>query len=199
MPLLGRITFVICATTVTLLAVGCATRPEPARPVAAAPAPPPVPAPNWPDAAPVPGAPIPDAAGPAATPEHLAEFAPRDELKDVHFASGQIHVQHGDMKTLDTAAAWLKANPSQLVIVEGNTDAIGPRTANRALAQRRAQWVMNYLVGKGIEAGRITVVSRGEDGLLCSDKSPACQGRNRRVRFLVRDSDGVQISASPSH
>lgn len=198
---LGRISFVLGATAVTLLAVGCATRPEPAPPVAAAtpitPTAPP-PAPAWPDAAAAPGAPAPDAPGPAPVPERIAEFAPREELKDLHFASGQVRVQRGDLPSLDAAVAWLKSNPSQLVILEGYTDAVGSRAANLSLAQRRARWVMQYLVGHGIAASRITVVSRGETGTLCADQSAACQGRNRRVRFLVRESEAVQISASPS-
>jgi len=201
MPTLGRITFVIGAVTVTLLAVGCAARTEPIPPTTAAaiPAPTPPAAPTWPDAAAVPGTSAPDAAGPALTPERIAsEFTERDELKDVHFASGQVHVQRADLKTLDAAVAWLKANASQLVILEGYTDAAGPRSANVALAQRRAKWVMGYLVGHGVAASRITVVSRGEDGTLCADKSTSCQSRNRRVRFLARESENVQISASPS-
>ncbi|HKA60955.1 MAG TPA: OmpA family protein [Methylomirabilota bacterium] len=202
MPLLGRISFVLGATAVTLLAVGCAARhePPPTVVVAASPSPPTTPpaAPTWPDAAPGPGAPAPDAAGPMPDPERIAEFAPREELKDVHFASGQVQVERHDLASLDAAIAWLKSNPSQLVILEGHTDAAGSRAANLALAQRRATWVMQYLVGHGIPASRITVVSRGEDGTLCADPSAACQSRNRRVRFLARDSETVQISASPS-
>jgi outer membrane protein OmpA-like peptidoglycan-associated protein len=201
MPLLGRISFVIGATAVTLLAVGCASRHEPAPSVGAAPpaapATPP-PAPIWPDPAPGPIAPAPDTAGPELAPERIAEFAPRDELKDVHFASGQVQVQRNDLAALDAAVAWLKSNPNQLVILEGYTDAAGSPVANLALAQRRAKWVMQYLVAHGVPANRITVVSRGEDGTPCADTRAACQSRNRRVRFLVRESETVQISASPS-
>jgi peptidoglycan-associated lipoprotein len=198
--MIGRITFVLGAVAVTLLAVGCARHTESPRVADATPAPvlaPPA-APAWPDAAPVPGAPSPDAAGPSPVPERMAEFAARDELRDLHFASGQVAVQRGDLKHLDAAVTWLRANPTHLVILEGYTDVAGPRAANLALAQRRAKWVMDYLVSKGVPASRITVVSRGEDGTLCADKNPACQGRNRRVHFLVRDSGPVQVSASPS-
>ncbi|HEY7040568.1 MAG TPA: OmpA family protein [Methylomirabilota bacterium] len=200
MPLIGRISFVLGATAVTLLAVGCATRHEPAPTVAATPASPVTPpaAPTWPDAASVPGAPAPDAAGPTRAPERVAEFSSREELKDVHFAAGRTQVERRDLASLDAAVAWLKSNPSQLVILEGYTDPAGARAANFALAHRRATWVMQYLVGHGIPPSRITVVSRGEDGILCSDKGAACQGRNRRVHFLVRESETVEISASPS-
>jgi outer membrane protein OmpA-like peptidoglycan-associated protein len=185
----------VVTLALALLPLGCARPIEPARVTvvtAAAPAPvtAPPPAPTWPDAAPAPDLP---------TPEATAEtFIARAELPDVHFASGEIHVDRRELAALDTAAAWLKANPRQLVIVEGYTDVVGPRAANLALAQRRARWVMDYLVTKGVPAERITAVARGESGTVCADRSAACQGRNRRVHFLVRESGPLQLSASPS-
>jgi peptidoglycan-associated lipoprotein len=184
--------------SLALALVGCAKHAEPPRATLVVAESTPPAAPAWPEAAPVPGAPAPDAAGPASPPEPMAEFTARDELKDVHFPSGQIQVQRTEWKHLGATAAWLKANPSQLVILEGHTDAAGPRAANLALAQRRAKWVMDYLVARGVAASRITIVSRGEDGIACADKSPACHGRNRRVRFLVRESGPLQLSASPN-
>ncbi len=203
MTTIGRVALTLGALIVLLLPIGCASRrvesPPPQAVVFAPPAttPPPA-APTWPDAAAVPNDPALDEGGTALSPERMAEFTAREELKDVHFAPGQVHVLAADQKVLEATADWLKTNLEQLVILEGHTDAVGPRAANQALAQRRARWVMDYLVGKGVEVSRITVVSRGEDGLLCADKSPACQGRNRRVHFLVRESGPLQLSASPS-
>jgi outer membrane protein OmpA-like peptidoglycan-associated protein len=183
----------VLALALALLPLGCARPTEPAR-VAAVTVPTPAPAapaaPTWPDAAPAPDVPAPEAT--------TETFIARAELPDVHFASGEIRVERRELTTLDAAAAWLKANPSQLVIVEGHTDVVGPRAANLALAQRRARWVMDYLVTKGVPAERITAVARGERGILCADRSAACQSRNRRVHFLVRESGPLQLSASPS-
>jgi outer membrane protein OmpA-like peptidoglycan-associated protein len=166
----------------------------------AAPAPVTLPVPAWPDGAPPPGAPAPDdAAGPAPAPGPEAPtFAPHAELPDVRFASGEIRVRGADLKALDAAVAWLKANPTQLVMIEGHTDAAGPSAANLALAQRRARWVMDYLIARGVPAERVTAVARGERDTLCADASPACRQRNRRVHFLVRDSGPLQVSATPS-
>jgi outer membrane protein OmpA-like peptidoglycan-associated protein len=183
-----------------LLAVGCARRaegPPAAALTAEAPATRP-PAPVWPDAAAAPEPPTEDAAGPIPETGPTAGFSARENLPDLHFASGRVEVQRSERKALDAAATWLKANPEQLVILEGYTDMAGPQAANLALARRRAKWVMDYLVGKGITASRITVVSRGEGEPLCAERSAACQGRNRRVRFLVRDAGAVQVTASPS-
>ena len=187
----------VLALTLALLPLGCARPIETARVAAvpvAAPAPvtvtTPPPAPTWPDAAPAPDLPTSEAAG--------ETFVARAELPDVHFASGEIHVDRRELPALDAAAAWLRANPGQLVIVEGYTDAVGPRAANLALAQRRARWVMEYLVAKGVPAERITAVARGESGTVCADRSAGCQHRNRRVHFLARESGPLQLSASPS-
>ena len=188
-PMVSRVPRVV-ALALALLPLGCARPTEPAR-VAAVTVPTPAPAaPTWPDAAPAPDVPAPEAI--------TETFIAREELPDVHFASGGIRVERRELTTLDAAAAWLKANPSQLVIVEGHTDVVGPRAANLALAQRRARWVMDYLVTKGVPAERITAVARGESGILCADRSAACQSRNRRVHFLVRESGPLQLSASPS-
>ena len=185
----------VVTLALALLPLGCARPIEPARVATvtvATPAPvaTPPPAPTWPDAAPAPDLPTPDAT--------TETFVARAELPDVHFASGEIQVARRELAALDAAAAWLKANPSHLVIVEGYTDVVGPRAANLALVQRRARWVMDYLVTKGVPAERITAVARGESGILCADRSAACQGRNRRVHFLVRESGPLQLSASPS-
>lgn len=194
------ITTRVIVLALTLLPLGCAQHAEPPRAAAvAAPAPPVSPAPVSPDAASAPGAPAPDTAAPAPGPEAEPEtFSAHAELPDVHFASGEVRVQRGDLKTLHAVAAWLRANPTQLVMVEGHTDAAGPRAANLALGQRRARWVMDYLVAKGVPAERITAVARGESETLCADRSTACQHRNRRVHFLVRESGPLQLSASPS-
>ncbi len=198
MTALARVALALGSLALVLAPLGCAKHTQPSTPVTVAATAPPAAAPEWPDAAPVPAPSAPDAAGPSLAPEPMAEFAAREELHDVHFASGQIHVQPSDLKILDAAVAWLKANPSHLVILEGYSDVAGPRAANLALSQRRAKSVMEYLVHRGVPASRITIVSRGEEGVLCTDKTPACQGRNRRVHFLVRESGPVQLSASPS-
>lgn len=196
---IARVTFLVLGA-LALLTVGCARHaqgPAAAAVTAAAPATPP-PAPVWPDAAAAPEAPTEDAAGPAPETGPTAGFSARESLPDLHFASGQVEVLRSERKALDAAAAWLKVNPEQLVILEGYTDVAGPQAANLALARRRARWVMDYLIGRGIAASRITVVSRGETGALCADRSASCQGRNRRVHFLVRDIGSVQVTASPS-
>jgi peptidoglycan-associated lipoprotein len=84
-------------------------------------------------------------------------------------------------------ADWLKKNPGWHVLIEGHTDDRGARHENMAVGERRAAWVMTFLVSKGVDASRISTVTYGSDRPVCADKSESCRARNRRVHFLVRE------------
>jgi len=58
---------------------------------------------------------------------------------------------------LDDAAAQLQRDPRAILVVQGFSQA--KEKAN--VAQQRAERVRDYLVGKGIDAGRIKVVAKG--------------------------------------
>jgi len=45
---------------------------------------------------------------------------------------------------------------------------------------------MNYLVGRGVESGRITIISYGEERPTCTEKTETCWQNNRRAHFLVK-------------
>ena len=83
--------------------------------------------------------------------------------------------------TLDGQAAWMKANPDYAIIIEGHADEQGTREYNIGLGDKRATAVRNYLISKGVGAGRMQTVSYGKERpiALCSDES--CYAQNRRA------------------
>ena len=173
----------------TLLLAGCPKRPA----MTAATAPPPVPlaaaAPPTPAPAPAPIAPAP-VAPPTAAPAPPAppkEYRANDALKSIFFAFDKSDIRPGDAKVLDATAAYLKANPSQLVLIEGHCDERGTADYNLALGERRAKSAMNYLVSNGIEAGRITTISYGKERPVCSERAETCWSRNRNDTFLTKE------------
>ncbi len=173
----------------TLLLAGCPKRPA----MTAATAPPPVPpaavAPPTPAPAPAPIAPAP-VAPPTAAPAPPAppkEYRANDALKQIFFAFDKSDIRPGDAKVLDATAAYLKANPSQLVLIEGHCDERGTAEYNLALGERRAKSAMNYLVSNGIEAGRITTISYGKERPVCSEHAETCWARNRNDTFLSKE------------
>jgi peptidoglycan-associated lipoprotein len=114
------------------------------------------------------------------------EFVESAALRDVFFEFDKYDVRPADKGTLDENAKWLKSNGSALLLIEGHTDERGTNEYNLALGERRAKATRDYLVSLGIDAGRITVISYGEERPVCTDKTEACWAKNRRAHFLVK-------------
>jgi peptidoglycan-associated lipoprotein len=197
--------YVLSIFALALILSGCPKRPV--VPVVAAPAPlaapvpvapPPAPAPPPPAPAPAPppvvAAPPPPAPAPVAPPTPAptppppppADYAPNGELRDVYFDFDKSNIRPPDARTLESSAAYLKANPNLLVLIEGHCDERGTAEYNIALGERRAKAAMNYLVGQGVDAGRLTLVSYGKERPVCTQRTEACWSKNRRDRFLSK-------------
>jgi len=130
----------------------------------------------------------PPSSGSTATPgarPPVSEFAANPNLKDIYFDFDKYDIRPGDAKTLDSNATWLKGNNS-LVLIEGHCDERGTNEYNLALGERRAKATMNYLVSQGVQAGRITIISYGEERPICTEHNEACWAKNRRAHFLTK-------------
>jgi len=126
--------------------------PAPPPPAPPEPAPPPAVAAPTPAPAPPPVAVAPPPAPAPAPPPPPAEFMPNAALKDVYFDFDKSNIRPGDAQILDASATYLKANPNQIVLIEGHCDERGTIEYNLALGERRAKAAMNYLVAQGIDA-----------------------------------------------
>jgi peptidoglycan-associated lipoprotein len=118
--------------------------------------------------------------------EAVRGFSADAGLQSIHFDYDKYEIRPGDTKVLDANAAWLKANPTRLVLIEGHCDERGTNEYNVALGERRAKAAMNYLVSHGVQAGRLTIISHGEQRPLCTERDEACWARNRRAQFAVK-------------
>jgi peptidoglycan-associated lipoprotein len=162
--------------------------PAPAAQAPATPAPtaPVAPAPSAP-AAPITPAPTPKA--PVGLPR-VRDYQAVPELRDIYFDFGKAVIRPDDAKILDANAAWLRANPDQIVLIEGHADNRGltsnKNEFNMALAEQRAHAAMNYLIARGVQPSRIIILSYGEERPLCAEASEQCWSQNRRSRFLVK-------------
>lgn len=79
--------------------------------------------------------------------------------------------------------------------VEGHTDDKGNDGYNKALSQRRAQSVVNWLVKKGIARTRLIAAGFGEERPLDSNATEEGRQNNRRVEFHIREIDGKPVDA----
>ena len=115
----------------------------------------------------------------------LAQLNAEMPLADVMFDYDQFTVR-GDQRTvLQKNADYVRRWTSVRATVEGHADARGTREYNLALAQRRANAIRDYLVGLGIAADRLVVVSKGKEEPVCREDADACHAMNRRGHFIV--------------
>jgi outer membrane protein OmpA-like peptidoglycan-associated protein len=80
----------------------------------------------------------------------------------------------------------LQADPGAAIVIEGHTSSEGSTAYNQDLSARRAQSVVEDLVRRGLEAGRITARGRGEDDPIAGNDDESGRSLNRRVEVMCR-------------
>ena len=88
--------------------------------------------------------------------------------------------------TLAAQAAFLKANPSVRITVEGHCDERGTREYNLALGERRASAARDYLVAQVIDNARIKIISYGKERPAFIGSNPYAYSKNRRAVSIIR-------------
>ncbi|TKC65226.1 flagellar motor protein MotB [Pedobacter hiemivivus] len=91
---------------------------------------------------------------------------------------------------LDKLVQVLKSNPTLWIELGSHTDSRGGVAYNRKLSQRRAESVVNYLKGRGIEPHRLKAIGYGQSRLLnkCSVGVACTEAEhqlNRRTEFTI--------------
>lgn len=154
----------------------CGAAPEPERPAPVVAEPEPAPPP------PEPVAPPPEPA------------APRVEVKDdkielnekVMFETGKAKLLPASEALLDEVAGVLTDHPEiQKLRIEGHTDSQGGAGANLRLSNSRARAVRDYLVKKGVAAGRLESKGFGQTKPIASNKTAEGREQNRRVELRI--------------
>ena len=81
-------------------------------------------------------------------------------------------------------AEYLKANPTERILVEGHCDERGTRDYNLALGEKRAEAIRVQLVRQGVDRRRIKTKSFGKERPAMLGASPEAWAKNRRT--LIR-------------
>ena len=105
---------------------------------------------------------------------------------DVHFDFDRYNLRPEAVKILDEAIVTLRENPELRVTIEGHTDWIGTTEYNLALGERRANAVRDYLVSRGVDPSRMTIVSYGEERPIADNTTVEGRALNRRAAIVVR-------------
>ena len=124
----------------------------------------------------------PEMAPPAPPP--AAAVAPPSFM--VFFDWDRSNISDQALATIRQAAQAFKTKGNARITATGHTDTSGPESYNMALSLRRANAVKDTLVREGVPATAISVVGRGEQGLLVQTGDGVREPQNRRVEIVVQ-------------
>ena len=106
-------------------------------------------------------------------------------LDEVTFKFNSIALENDSLSILNAAADKLSSTSSQVEIA-GHTDNIGSDSKNEEISQMRANTVEKYLVGKGIDAGRLSTKGYGSTSPVADNNTKNGRHANRRVELQVK-------------
>ena len=113
------------------------------------------------------------------------------KLENVYFDFDKSTLRPESNRTLDSLVNILNFYPRMRIEIGGHTDAIGTDSYNQKLSQERAQAVVDYLIGKGINTDRLEAMGYGETMPVAPNRidngRDNREGRalNRRTEFKI--------------
>jgi len=126
------------------------------------------------------------ATGPAAEPARQLLRGRTLSTHAIMFDVASATIKPGSHAFLNELVGVLQTRRTLKLEICGHTDSYGTDADNLSLSKRRANAVWDYLVGKGVEAKRLSVKGYGESKPIRRGNSEQDKATNRRVEFVPR-------------
>ena len=120
---------------------------------------------------------------PDRLPPALAKFV--GVIPGIEFDAGRSSLRPESTPTLDAAAQLFTQYPELRLRISVHTDNVGHAAENRALSGRRANALRDYLIDRGIVAGRVEARGAGQDEPIANNADEAGRAANRRVEISL--------------
>lgn len=104
-------------------------------------------------------------------------------MKAVQFELGKATLKSESFTVLNQIADIMRKYPDYDLSIEGHTDDTGTTDANHKLSHARARACYEYLLQRGIPAGRMTHKGYGESRPIADNSTYSGRTLNRRVEF----------------
>ncbi len=117
---------------------------------------------------------------------NVSPMAGMPMLENIHFDFDKSFIRNDAKPVLEKVAAHMKENPGAKLLIEGHCDERGTSEYNIALGQRRADSTRKYLTNLGVDAGRLSTISYGEEKPADPGHNEAAWAKNRRAVFVIR-------------
>ncbi|HET9622337.1 MAG TPA: OmpA family protein, partial [Kofleriaceae bacterium] len=113
--------------------------------------------------------------------------AEKIELSEtVQFETDSAVLVDRSKQLLDEVANVIHDNPDiRRLVIEGHTDSQASHTHNQKLSEQRVESVKAYLIGKGVEPGKLRTKAFGETRPIADNKTEEGRAKNRRVDFRI--------------
>lgn len=136
-----------------------------------------------------PAAPVAPAPAPAPAPELVKVTKEFNLSSDVLFDFGKSSLKPAGIAALDDLYGKIQAETPKdgTAVVIGYTDRIGSDKSNQVLSEKRAKTVADYLVQKGIPAGKVTTEGRGEAESVTGTQCDSVKGKKQVIACLAPD------------
>jgi len=122
---------------------------------------------------------------PDEVPKEIEQF--EGVIEGIYFDTNKATIKAASQPKLDEAVQTLKKYPQIRLEISGHTDSRGSRDYNVDLSQQRAEAVRDYLVGAGIDAGRLETRGAGPDEPRDTNRTDEGRANNRRIEFIRLD------------
>ncbi|MFT4682672.1 MAG: outer membrane protein OmpA-like peptidoglycan-associated protein [Flavobacteriales bacterium] len=106
-------------------------------------------------------------------------------LENIQFEVNSSLISPSSKKNLNQIVSILLLDEGFRLKVSAHTDNKGGIASNQKLSEERAAAVVDYLVGRGIAADRISAKGYGASRAMASNKNEAGRFQNRRVEFTL--------------
>ena len=130
-------------------------------------------------------------AAPAATPKPAAQKVTL--AADALFDFDKAVLRNEGKAKLDDVTGKLKGMKLEVIIAVGHTDRIGSDKYNQKLAEKRAEAVKAYLVGKGVEPNRVYTEGKGEKQPVTGDKCGKSDKKSKKLIECLQPDRRVEI------
>jgi peptidoglycan-associated lipoprotein len=107
-------------------------------------------------------------------------------FENIHFDFDRSFIRNNAKPILQEVAAYMKKTPGAKLLIEGHCDERGTSEYNIALGQRRADATKKYLTNLGVDGGRLSTISYGEERPADPGHNESAWARNRRAVFIIR-------------
>ncbi len=108
-----------------------------------------------------------------------------EQFVTVYFDFDKYNLRGDAKAALDNNYNLLNEFATAVIKIEGHCDERGTVEYNLSLGEKRAKATMDYLVGLGIDAGRISIISYGKERPADNGHNESSWNKNRRCEFHV--------------